>query len=163
MGFLDLFNKLRSNPSNENSVNDFLKIASQEASQKPSQKPSVNASQASQGTSNQLLLAFDKSNQDNARLRFNGFVCEKTKQDIVVKSNDNKALGTISNGRFLALPGVSNALQVSIGRAMAEPMKAAVAYGRETGNCSICGRFLNNKESLARGIGPICAKKFGFI
>ena len=147
MGFLDLFKKpsiASHNASQETSVNDFLKEAGKE-------------------TSNQLLLAFDKSNQDNARLRFNGFVCEKSKQNIVVKSNDNKPLGTISNGRFVALAGCSNALQVSIGRAMAEPMKAAVAYGRETGNCSICGRYLNNKESLARGIGPICARKFGFI
>ncbi len=149
MGFLDLFKK------SNLTVNDFLKEAEKEPKK------------TSQEASNQLLLAFDKSNQDNARLRFDGFVCEKSfgksKQDIVVKSNDNKALGTISNGRFLALPGVSNALQVSIGRAIAEPMKAAVAYGRATGNCSICGRYLNNKESLARGIGPICARRYGFI
>lgn len=38
---------------------------------------------------------------------------------------------------------------------------AAKLYGQETGNCSCCGRELTVKESIERGIGPICAEKFG--
>lgn len=39
--------------------------------------------------------------------------------------------------------------------------ESIVAYGRETGNCACCGRELTNPESVALGIGPICASKFG--
>lgn len=35
--------------------------------------------------------------------------------------------------------------------------------GRETGICQICGRALVNPESLARGIGPVCAERMGMM
>ena len=41
------------------------------------------------------------------------------------------------------------------------PLESAVAYGRKTGNCSMCGRLLTNHGSIDRGIGPICAERFG--
>jgi hypothetical protein len=44
---------------------------------------------------------------------------------------------------------------------MADPLAASIAYGRRTGQCSICGRLLENAESIERGIGPICAGNFG--
>ena len=31
----------------------------------------------------------------------------------------------------------------------------------KTGNCSCCGRHLENKESVELGIGPICRSKWG--
>ena len=42
------------------------------------------------------------------------------------------------------------------------PLEAAIKYGRLTGNCACCGRTLTDKNSVAAGIGPICAEKFGF-
>lgn len=42
----------------------------------------------------------------------------------------------------------------------ADPLAAAVAYGRYTGSCCICGRELTNPVSIEAGIGPICAGKF---
>lgn len=44
----------------------------------------------------------------------------------------------------------------------ADPLAEAVAYGRRTGNCAACGRELTVKESIDRGIGPICFEKWGF-
>ena len=43
---------------------------------------------------------------------------------------------------------------------MANPMAAAAAYGHLTGSCGVCGRHLEDAESVARGIGPVCAGKF---
>ncbi len=43
-----------------------------------------------------------------------------------------------------------------------DPFAEAVAYGRRTGNCACCGRELTNAESVALGIGPICAGRFGW-
>lgn len=45
--------------------------------------------------------------------------------------------------------------------AAADPLTAAIRYGRETGSCSCCGRDLTNPESIRLGIGPICREKFG--
>lgn len=44
-----------------------------------------------------------------------------------------------------------------------DPLAAAVEHGRLTGNCAICGRALTDPESVARGIGPVCAERFGFL
>ena len=36
-------------------------------------------------------------------------------------------------------------------------METAKRYGRETGQCCCCARTLTNPDSIAAGIGPICA------
>lgn len=41
----------------------------------------------------------------------------------------------------------------------ADPAKALEAYGHELGKCGICSRALTDPESIARGIGPVCAAK----
>jgi hypothetical protein len=38
---------------------------------------------------------------------------------------------------------------------------AAVKYASRTGSCSFCGRFLETKESVTVGYGPVCASKYG--
>lgn len=43
---------------------------------------------------------------------------------------------------------------------VADPRAAAVTYGRLTGTCAVCGRKLEDKDSVARGIGPVCAGTF---
>lgn len=42
----------------------------------------------------------------------------------------------------------------------ADPYAAAAEYGRLTSTCGVCGRPLEDAESVARGIGPVCARKF---
>jgi hypothetical protein len=44
---------------------------------------------------------------------------------------------------------------------VANPAGGLSAYGHLTGTCSICRRPLEDAESVARGIGPICADKVG--
>lgn len=44
----------------------------------------------------------------------------------------------------------------------ADPIEAARDYARVTGNCSCCGRTLTDAGSVAAGIGPVCAAKFGW-
>jgi hypothetical protein len=43
----------------------------------------------------------------------------------------------------------------------ADPRGEAVAWGRKYGRCSCCGRELSDPQSVALGIGPICATKWG--
>jgi Family of unknown function (DUF6011) len=43
---------------------------------------------------------------------------------------------------------------------LADPVAACAAYGHLVGRCGVCGRKLEDAESVARGIGPICFGKF---
>lgn len=44
----------------------------------------------------------------------------------------------------------------------ADSRQAAEDYGHQLGECSICGRTLTDPDSIARGIGPVCAGKVGW-
>lgn len=44
---------------------------------------------------------------------------------------------------------------------MADPKAAMAAYGHLVGRCGVCNRKLEDKDSVERGIGPICEAKFG--
>ncbi|WAB09218.1 hypothetical protein SEA_LITTLEMUNCHKIN_42 [Gordonia phage LittleMunchkin] len=52
----------------------------------------------------------------------------------------------------------TQAVLAKIAEAGAE--EASKAYGREIGECGVCGRTLTNDDSRAAGIGPKCAEKF---
>lgn len=43
---------------------------------------------------------------------------------------------------------------------LADPLEAQKAYGHLTGTCGRCGRPLEDEQSVAMGIGPICATKY---
>jgi len=43
-----------------------------------------------------------------------------------------------------------------------DPGAASRAYGKLVGRCGVCGRKLEDEDSVARGIGPICAGKMGW-
>jgi hypothetical protein len=45
---------------------------------------------------------------------------------------------------------------------LGDPRAASKAYAQESGCCGVCGRTLTTPESLAAGIGPVCAEKTGF-
>jgi len=40
------------------------------------------------------------------------------------------------------------------------PLEAAIAYGKLTSTCGVCGKILEDPESVAAGIGPVCATKY---
>lgn len=71
-------------------------------------------------------------------------------------------LGKIVNNEFTPTftcdaPTVAKVIEVA-----ASPKDAAEAFGHTTGSCAVCGKTLTNPESKRRGIGPICAAKFGW-
>lgn len=81
---------------------------------------------------------------------------------LYVNTADGLYLGKIMNGKFYAGRDCTAEHSAAIVTAMENPLEAAVAHGRLTGNCSCCGRLLTDPESVARGIGPICASRFGW-
>lgn len=81
---------------------------------------------------------------------------------VYVKSG-GEYLGKIAaDGRLFALRHVPVEDQQQIAKIAADPRTAAINHGKEFGECAICGRELSDSESVARGIGPVCAGKFGW-
>jgi len=78
------------------------------------------------------------------------------------RGDDRVYLGKIANGRFFASRDCTEAQQTQILAFVADPAEAAKVYGQETGVCCICNATLISKWRL-RGIGPICAEKFGWV
>ena len=72
-------------------------------------------------------------------------------------------IGKVTGGYYLPVGNVSKDTIAEIQEICKDPMESAVAYGRRTGNCAVCARELTVKESIDRGIGPICADKLGVL
>lgn len=81
----------------------------------------------------------------------------------VVRASDDTYLGKITpEDKFLTSRECTSADSATVARVAADPAAAATAHGHEYGYCACCARELTNPESVARGIGPICAEKWGW-
>jgi hypothetical protein len=81
----------------------------------------------------------------------------------VVRAEDDTYLGKITqDDKFITSRDCTAADSETVARVAADPAAAATAHGHEFGQCSCCGRELTNPESVARGIGPICAERWGW-
>lgn len=81
---------------------------------------------------------------------------------LFIKNEEGKKLGQVKNGKFVRNYQCEDVEAVAVVDCLNDPEKAAVAYGKAYSRCGICGRGLLNDESIARGIGPICAENFGW-
>ena len=75
---------------------------------------------------------------------------------------DGVWIGRIVEGKFSRGRDCTDDLAQRVVETCSDPKAAATAHGVETGSCSCCGRELTNTVSVELGIGPICAKKFGW-
>lgn len=71
-------------------------------------------------------------------------------------------LGKVMDGKFQRVRNCDDATEARIVAVCADPKKAATAYGQRVGACSVCGRELTAKQSVANAIGPICSAKYGW-
>lgn len=78
---------------------------------------------------------------------------------ILVTEGDVK-LGKIVAGKFVRFRSCSDEQVAQIIAIAADPLAAAKAFGLKFSHCSCCGRELTNPESIALGIGPICAERW---
>lgn len=99
------------------------------------------------------------------KMRLGGVVFSLGKQNtthentIFVNDKERNYLGRIIASKFQPGQKCDQQLTQAIVKLGEDPMEAAVAYGRVTGECAICGRRLDNADSIARGVGPICFEK----
>ena len=92
---------------------------------------------------------------------------------VFVKRNGEK-VGRIENGKYLpknVSASDAKAIAEKLHECAADPLAAAIRYGRDTGFCACCGKLLVNDKvpdsdgltSVQRGVGPICARKWGLM
>ena len=80
----------------------------------------------------------------------------------VTDADTTEYLGKVVGVEFFPIRNAPATVAAALLAIAAEPKEAAVRWGRKTGKCSCCGRELTDKVSVANGIGPICAEKWGF-
>ncbi len=100
-------------------------------------------------------------------MHIDGFSFKQAKSGDAVHVTDNQQgfneyLGTLrADGQFYKTPQCTLAQKQAILAACADPLKAVLAFGKKFGRCSLCNRRLSDPVSIERGVGPICAEKFG--
>jgi hypothetical protein len=117
-----------------------------------------------------IEVAFAKAKDSGIRyprLRLDDFIFTpapatgKNAGAVYIKSGD-QYLGKIIGGKLFATRECTQDASERILAASSDPHKAAVAYGQKFGSCAVCGRELTDGSSIERGIGPICAGKYGW-
>jgi hypothetical protein len=71
-------------------------------------------------------------------------------------------LGKITGGKFQCTRECDAETSAKVVAIAADPKNAAITEGRTTGTCAVCSRELTDPASVAAGIGPICAERFGW-
>jgi hypothetical protein len=79
---------------------------------------------------------------------------------LVGKAEDNAVIGFSSKIRAAGID--ASEVRAALDAFEADPVGALKAHGLATGSCGCCGRELTDPQSIALGIGPICAGKLGF-
>ena len=110
---------------------------------------------------------FDKAHEaiKNPKFRVDNIVLSRAPDNgrnagaIYVKV-DGEYAGKVTGGYFLPVNAPERTLE-KLQEIAKDPLGSAVAYGKRTGNCSACGRDLTNHGSIEKGIGPICAERWG--
>ena len=131
------------------------------------------AESAPEVTVGAIEVAFKNAKQAGIKfpkLRLDAFVfspageASKNAGAIYIKNKeDGVYLGKVMGGRLFTSRECDAETSERIVAVSSDPKQAAIAYGQKFGKCAICARALTDKDSIALGIGPICAEKYGFI
>jgi len=119
-----------------------------------------------------IEVAFNNAKESGVKfpkLRLDTFVFSPAGENsknagaIYVKSKgDGVYLGKVMGGRLFTSRDCTPEAAERITAVASDPKQSAVAYGMKFGSCSVCGRQLTDSDSVARGIGPICASNYGW-
>lgn len=112
-----------------------------------------------------IVDAFQRAHEAGLKrftLRFNGvhFQVDKHTWDkiwVSASGYGSARYGLIENGVYRPGRDFNAEIGAKIELISADPMAAAKAYVQITSECSVCGKHLQNKDSVDAGMGPICA------
>lgn len=82
----------------------------------------------------------------------------------VNRPDTDQYLGKIESGKFTPSRecAARSGLMAEILAILADPKGKAIEHGKLTGACAVCSRTLTDADSIAAGIGPVCATKMGW-
>ena len=147
-----------------------VRSAIQKSQERAAARVEASPSVAGEGLT-RLLSAFHKALDNglrNPKIRVGNLTFSPAKAAsknygcLYVKADGEYAGKITPEGRFLSAYGIGQETKDLVARVGADPLAEAIAHGKATGVCSCCGRELTDPESISRGIGPICAKKYGW-
>ena len=115
-----------------------------------------------------IVAIFDKAHEaiKTPKFRFEDLVISRAPDSganagaLYVKVG-GEYMGKVKEGKFFGIRFTPEDTLSKLKQIAESPLSAAVAYGRRTGACACCGRELTVHASIERGIGPICAERFG--
>jgi hypothetical protein len=140
---------------------DNVKVAPVKSNEPSQFEALFNAFEAAKSKgAKRLTLRFEginiKPNRDNSAL----WVTSQSETEMGDYGMKPKYLGKVTPAGCDSR--LSDTVKEIIMGAANDPLNAAIRYGKLSGECSCCGRELTDPRSIERGIGPICATKFGW-
>lgn len=84
----------------------------------------------------------------------------KNPGNVYIKFNGDYIGKITPDGTFVPTRDCPPEVKAKVIEVAQDPLAAAVAHGKRTGQCSCCGRRLDNQVSIDLGIGPICRAKY---
>ena len=123
---------------------------------------SVEAIEVAFNTAKQAGIKFPKLRLDSFMFSPAGENSKNAGAVYVKSKGDGVYLGKVMGGRLFTSRDCTPEAQERIVAVASDPKQAAIAYGQKFGSCAVCGRELTDGDSISRGIGPICAGKYGW-
>jgi hypothetical protein len=80
----------------------------------------------------------------------------------IKNKEDGLYLGKVMGGKLFTSRDCTAEAKERIVAVATDPKQAAIAYGKRFGSCAVCARELTDGDSIDRGIGPVCAEKYGW-
>lgn len=78
----------------------------------------------------------------------------------VTRTDDDTFIGGVKDGIFTPRRECTDAERDQVQTILQDPLSAAKVHGKQTGQCCVCRRTLTDPNSIAAGIGPVCAEYF---
>ena len=110
---------------------------------------------------------FDRAGgSSNSKYRAEGLVISRApdsgrnKGYLYVQTDKMEYLGKIDEANNFMPVGKDIDAAKGLASIAKNPKEAAMAWGVKTGRCSCCGKTLTDPQSIAAGIGPVCAGRW---
>lgn len=138
------------------------KVRQEEAQARVAAAPTVNVTELEDAFQRALNAGLKRVRLNMGSLEVKPAKVTSANPGALYVTNDGEYLGKVMGGRFLRVRACDDQQEAQVLKLLADPKAAAQAYGIETGVCCICSRELTDPVSIAQGIGPICAGRFGW-
>ena len=125
---------------------------------------------AAMPTNSSLHDAFEKAQESGLKkpsLRIDGYRFSLAPERgvnagcIYAKSEGGDYLGKINEqGKFFSVRDCPEEAVEFVNTLGGDLLERALKHGKDTGECSCCGRQLTDPKSIAKGIGPVCFSKW---